>query len=206
MLNLFSKVYFYTKACWMKDEGYKIRDEYGVYYLTFAVVEWIDVFSRKIYIDIVLDSLKFCIEKKQLKLFAWCIMTNHIHLIVQSSKGDLSGTLRDFKKFTSSRIINAIEQNKEESRRNWMLWIFKKAGEKNSRNKDYQFWQQENHPVQLSTIPFTLEKLNYIHNNPVKAGIVEKPEDYLLSSGRDYFGMRGLLPIEHLTAAYTLKP
>jgi len=144
MLNLFSKVYFYTKACWMKDEGYKIRDEYGVYYLTFTVVEWIDVFSRKIYIDIVLDSLKFCIEKKQLKLFAWCIMTNHIHLIVQSSKGDLSGTLRDFKKFTSSRIINAIVENKEESRRNWMLWIFKKAGEKNSRNKDYQFWQQEN--------------------------------------------------------------
>ena len=190
----------------MKDEGYKIRDEYGVYYLTFSVVEWIDVFSRKIYTDIVLDSLKFCIEKKQLKLFAWCIMTNHIHLIVQSSKGDLSGTLRDFKKFTSSRIINAIEQNKEESRRNWMLWIFKKAGEKNSRNKDYQFWQQENHPVQLSTIPFTLEKLNYIHNNPVKGGIVEKPEDYLLSSARDYFGMRGLLPIEHLTAAYTLKP
>ena len=87
-----------------------------------------------------------------------------------NSKGDLSGTLRDFKKFTSSRIINAIVENKEESRRNWMLWIFKKAGEKNSRNKDYQFWQQENHPVQLSTIPFTLEKLNYIHNNPVKAG------------------------------------
>ena len=86
-----------------------------------------------------------------------------------------------------------------------MLWIFKKAGEKNSRNKDYQFWQQENHPVQLSTIPFTLAKLNYIHNNSVKAGIVEKPEDYLLSSGRDYFGMRGLLSIEHLTAAYTLK-
>ena len=189
----------------MKDEGYKIRDEFGVYYLTFAVVEWIDVFSRKIYADIVLDGLKFCIEKKQLKVFAWCIMTNHIHLILQSSKGDLSGTLRDFKKFTSSRIINAIVENKEESRRNWMLWIFKKAGEKNSRNKDYQFWQQENHPVQLSTIPFTLEKLNYIHNNSVKAGIVEKPEDYLLSSGRDYFGMRGLLPIEHLTAAYTLK-
>ena len=190
----------------MKDEDYKIRDEFGVYYLTFAVVEWIDVFSRKIYADIVLVSLKFCIEKKQLKVFAWCIMTNHIHLILQSSKGDLSGTLRDFKKFTSSRIIDAIEQNKEESRRNWMLWIFKKAGEKNSRNKDYQFWQQENHPVQLSTIPFTLEKLNYIHNNPVKAGIVEKPEDYLLSSARDYFGMKGLISIEHLTAAYTLKP
>ena len=77
---------------------------------------------------------------------------------------------------------------------------------KNSRNKDYQFWQQENHPVQLTTVSFTLEKLNYVHNNPVKAGIVEKPEDYLLSSARDYNSTKGLLPIEHLTAAYTLLP
>ena len=65
----------------MKDDGYKIRDEFGVYYLTFAVVEWVDVFSRKTYADIVLNSLKYCIENKQLKLFAWYIMTNHIHLI-----------------------------------------------------------------------------------------------------------------------------
>ena len=59
----------------MKDDGYKIRDEYGVYYITFAVVEWVDVFSRKIYVETVLDSLKFCIENKQLKIFAWCIMS-----------------------------------------------------------------------------------------------------------------------------------
>ena len=185
---------------------YKFLDQSKIYFVSFAVINWIDLFIRNQYKNIVLDSLSFCQQNKGLELFAWCIMTNHVHLIVQSSKGDLSGTLRDFKKFTSSRIINAIVENKEESRRNWMLWIFKKAGEKNSRNKDYQFWQQENHPVQLSTISFTLEKLNYIHNNPVKAGIVEKPEDYLLSSARDYFGMKGLLPIEHLTAAYTLKP
>ncbi len=102
----------------MKDEGYKIRDEFGVHYLTFAIVEWVDVFSRKIYADILLDSLKHCIEKKELKIFAWCIMTNHVHLITQSSKGDLSGTLRDFKKFTSLGIINAFKENKEESRRN----------------------------------------------------------------------------------------
>ena len=89
----------------MKDEGYKIRDEFGVYYLTFAVVEWIDVFSRKIYTDIVLDSLKFCMEKKQLKLFAWCIMTNHVHLILQSSKGDLSGTLRDLKNLLPQELL-----------------------------------------------------------------------------------------------------
>ena len=60
-----------------------------------------------------------------------------------------------------------------------MLWIFKKAGEKNSRNSNYRFWQQDNNAIWLERIAFSLEKSNYLHNNPVKAGIVEKPEDYL---------------------------
>ena len=86
-----------------------------------------------------------------------------------------------------------------------MLWIFKKAGENNTRNNNYQFWQQDNQPIQLETASFTLSKLTYIHNNPVKAGLVEKAEDYLLSSARDYYGGKGLLPIEHLSAAFTLR-
>ena len=87
-----------------------------------------------------------------------------------------------------------------------MLWIFKKAGEKNSRNNDYQFWRQDNHPVQLETITFTLDKLNYLHNIPVKAGLVEKAEDYLLSRAKDYyFGITGMLPVEHLSAASSVK-
>ncbi len=191
----------------MKDEGYKIRDQYAVHYITFAVVEWIDVFTRKAYSDIVLSSLKYCIDNKELKLHAWCIMSNHVHLICSSPAGNLSDILRDFKKFTSKAIIEAIEQSRNESRRNWMLWIFKKAGEKNSRNNHYQFWQQDNHPVWLESVAFTIEKLNYLHNNPVRAGIVEKAEEYMLSSARDYYyGKGGLLPIEHLTAAYVLRP
>ena len=87
-----------------------------------------------------------------------------------------------------------------------MLWIFRKAGEENSRNKEYQFWQQDNHAMQLETVEFTLDKLTYLHNNPVKAGIVDKAEEYLLSSARDYyFGKGGSLPIEHLTAAYVFR-
>ena len=133
-------------------------------------------------------------------------MSNHVHLIISGADGNLSDILRDFKKFTSKSIIAATETSKEESRRNWMLWIFKKAGEKNSRNSSYQFWRQDNHAIQLDTVPFTLDKLNYLHSNPVKAGIVDQPEEYLLSSARDYhFGEGGLLPIEHLTAAYTLR-
>lgn len=191
----------------MKDEGYKIRDQYAVHFITFAVIEWIDVFTRRTYADVILDSLRYCILNKDLKVHAWCIMSNHVHLIVSTPNGNLSDILRDFKKFTSKTIIDAIEANKEESRRNWMLWIFKKAGEKNSRNSQYQFWRQDNHPILLESVAFTLDKLNYLHNNPVKSGIVEKAEDYLFSSAKDYHsGGSGLLAIEHLTAAYTLRP
>ena len=189
----------------MQDEGYKIRDQFGVYFITFATVQWVDVFSRYCYVETVINSLMYCINRKGLKLHAWCIMSNHIHLIVSAEKGNLSDILRDFKKFTSQTILKQIENNKEESRRGWMLWIFKQAGTNNSRNNTYQFWQQDNQPIQLDTPDFTLTKLNYLHNNPIKAGLVEKPEDYLLSSARDYNGGKGLLPIEHLTAAYTLR-
>ncbi len=191
----------------MKDDGYKIRDQHAVHFITFAVVEWVDVFTRKAYANIVLESLRYCIHNKGLKVHAWCIMSNHVHLILSATDGNLSDILRDFKKFTSKSVIYAIETSKDESRKNWMLWIFKKAGEKNSRNLSYQFWRQDNHAIHLDTVPFTLDKLNYLHNNPVKAGLLERAEDYLLSSARDYYfgGGGGLIPIEHLTAAYTLR-
>ena len=137
----------------MPEGGYQIRNQFAVHFITFSVVEWIAVFTRKIYADLVVESLKFCQANKGLQIHAWCLMSNHIHLIVSTKEPNtLSDVLRNFKKFTSSNIINAIENNIRESRRNWMLWIFKKAGEKNKSNFIYQFWQQENHPVECSTI------------------------------------------------------
>ncbi|HWB25111.1 MAG TPA: transposase [Chitinophagaceae bacterium] len=189
----------------MKEDGYKIRDQHGVYFITFSVVQWVDVFTRRCYIDTLLNSLQYCIKNKGLRIHAWCLMSNHLHLILSAENGNLSGLLRDFKSFTAKEILQQIAGNKEESRKSWMLWLFKQAGSGNSRNENSQFWQQDNQPVQLQTVEFTLIKLNYLHNNPVKAGIVDKAENYLFSSARDYNGVTGLLPIEHLTAAYTLR-
>ena len=132
-------------------------------------------------------------------------MSNHVHLILSAKNGNLSDVLRDFKKYTSRKIVSEIETNSQESRKSWLLWIFKQAGANNSKNNEYQFWQQDNRPIQLDRIDFTLTKLEYIHFNPVKAGLVLSPEDYLLSSARDYNGTTGLLPIEHLTAAYSFR-
>src|SRR5688572_29408001 len=122
----------------MPEAGYKIRDQYAVHFITLAVIEWIDVFTRSNYSDIVVESLRFCQQNKGLNVHAWCLMSNHIHLIVSAKPpASLSGLIRDFKKFTSSQIIHAIEENEKESRKNWMLWIFRKAGERNERNERY---------------------------------------------------------------------
>lgn len=170
----------------MGEGGYKIRNQAAIHFITFAVVEWVDVFTRKDYRDIVLESIRFCQLEKGMLLHSWCIMSNHLHLIISAKNEDLSDVLRDFKKFTSKQIISAIEANKQESRREWMLRIFKEAGEKNSRNSEYQFWRQDNQPIELYSAAFIFQKMNYIHNNAVEAGIVEKAEDYLYSSARDY--------------------
>ena len=124
-------------------------------------------------------------------------MSNHVHLIISTTAPNkLSDVLRDFKKFTSNKIIDAISENSRESRKSWMLWIFKRAGEKNNRNKDYQFWQQGNHPVECDTNEILDSKIKYLHENPVRAGLVRYEQDYVYSSGIDYYTTeKGLLEI-----------
>ena len=150
--------------------AYSISDQSAVYFLTCTVVNWVDVFTRKDYADIVEDSLNFCIEKKGLIVYGYVIMSNHVHLLIQAKHNNRSDVLRDFKKFTSQRIINAIEANEKESRKRWMLWLFKQAEDKEIKQASYQFWQPDNHAVLCFSLPFTWQKLDYIHNNPVRAG------------------------------------
>jgi putative transposase len=178
---------------------YAIKDQNAAYYLTITIVGWVDIFTRKPYRDSVVESLKYCQKEKGLELYGFVIMSNHIHLIARASDGyALSDILRDLKKYTPKQIINTI-QNEPESRREWMPGIFGHAGKSNSNNKDYQVWKQDNHAVELYSNSFITEKLDYLHNNPVRAGIVEKPEDYLYSSARNYAELEGLLEIVRLT-------
>ena len=132
-------------------------------------------------------------------MFAWVIMSNHIHLIAKAKEGYLlQHIMRDLKKFTSKQIIKAIEESNIESRKNWMLAIFKRAGMYNSNNKNYQFWQQNNKPIELFSNAVIDQKLDYLHQNPVKAGIVDFAEDYRYSSARNYADKIGLIEMELL--------
>jgi REP element-mobilizing transposase RayT len=128
-------------------------------------------------------------------LYGYVIMSNHIHMVVQSGNGELSDLLRDFKKFTSKEILKTI-QEEPESRREWMLERFKLATDSHSRNKNYQFWQYGNHPEEIYSNKFMWSKLDYIHLNPVRAGIVEKASHYIYSSASNYVSDTGLLKIE----------
>jgi REP element-mobilizing transposase RayT len=181
--------------------GYTIKDQHAIHFVTFTVVQWADVFSRHLYSDIFLDSIRFCQETKNLKVHAWCIMSNHVHLICSSSEPNkLSDTIRDVKGYSSKQIIKAIQENEKESRKGWLLWLFSSAGEHNKRNKNYQFWQHTNHPIACSTTQILKSRMDYVHLNPVRANIVTKAEDYYYSSALDYYkgDHLGQLKIDYL--------
>lgn len=170
-----------------------------------TIVEWVDVFSRKEQRDIIINSLRHCIRTKGLNVYAYCIMTNHVHLIVNCNEPfQLKDTIRDFKKFTSKAIISEII-NGNESRRNWLLNIFEKEGAADPKNKTYKVWKTGNHAIELYSEKFTWEKVNYIHQNPVKASFVRNQEDWIYSSASNYVEAEIVLleEVECLTSKLT---
>ena len=176
--------------------SYKIGNQNALHYLTFATVNWIDVFTGKKYRDVLIDSLAYCRKEKGLELYGYVIMSNHVHLIARAKEGfELSNILRDFKKHTSKQIIKLI-QEEPESRKEWLLQVMSEHGKNNDKNKTYQLWRNDNHPIELHSNEVIKQKLDYIHNNPVEAGIVEKQEDYLYSSARNYQELTSVLEID----------
>ncbi len=140
-------------------------------------------------------------------VYGYVIMSNHIHAIIQSSNGLLSDLIRDFKKYTSKSIITSIKEETE-SRRGWMLERFSRTTDSHNRNKGYQFWRYGNHPEEIYSEKFMWTKLDYIHLNPVRAGLVEKASDYLYSSATNYVKGEGRIDVTVLDnpVVNVLKP
>jgi REP element-mobilizing transposase RayT len=165
---------------------YKFREAFGAYFISFSTVYWIDVFTRDIYFSCITASLDYCRKEKGMEIYGYCIMLSHVHLIFRSSFGDPSSLIRDFKGFTSRKMLKIIEENPQESRKEWLLWMFEKAGKSNSNVKQRQFWQQNNKPIEIWFLKVFEQKLNYIHQNPVLSGFVTDSVDYKFSSARNY--------------------
>jgi putative transposase len=171
---------------------YKILELEAPHFITCTIVGWLPVFTRKAYLDIITDSLTFCRQQKGLLIYAYVILDNHLHLVASSD--NLSQIIRDFKRHTAKEILAvAREENK--------LWLLKqfeflKGAHKNK--SQHQVWQEGFHPQAVTTEDMLIQKLEYIHYNPVKIGLVDRPEDWRYSSARNYHGQDGVLEIDLL--------
>jgi REP element-mobilizing transposase RayT len=155
----------------------------SLYFLTFTIVDWLDVFTRLEYKDWLARQIIYCQANKGLELYAYVIMTNHVHLVARMNEGlSMSDFLRDFKSFTAKGLTGLIADNITESRRDWMLAHFGQKGADNPLNKQWQFWQNGSHPTALYTREVIDQKINYIHQNPVRAGFVAEDHHYIYSS------------------------
>jgi putative transposase len=175
----------------------KAHTDQALYYMTCTVVGWIDIFTRESYRKIVLDSLEYCQKNKGLHLNAYVIMTNHIHLIgwIEAPRQTYE-VLRDFKRHTANKVLEAIQQEPE-SRREWLMHMFKYHGRGAANREIFQFWQVGYHPVELWSDEVIQQKLRYLHENPVRQGLVSQAEHWRPSSACNYHTeAKGLLDIE----------
>ena len=131
-------------------DAYQIKNQKGLYFLTLQVVGWADIFTRQFYRDIIIDSFVYCRKSKGLKVYSYVIMSNHVHCIV-SGENNLSDVVRDLKKFTSKEILKLLNENTQESRKEWLFMIFKYHAKFNKRVEKFQFWTHENHAVELTS-------------------------------------------------------
>lgn len=135
---------------------YKFHNKEGLYFVSFATVYWIDVFIREQYCLEIVESLDFCRKNKGMEIYAWCIMPSHGHLIFRAKNNNPGDLLRDFKTHTSKQIQKLLAENLQESRKEWMLWLMKRAGSKTAMyktaNSGNNIINQLNYGVQMSLI------------------------------------------------------
>ena len=177
------------------SDRYKILKGDAAYFVTFTITDWIRVLADDSYKMIVVDSIRYCQMHKGLTVYGYCIMPNHVHMIIQATdERSVSDILRDLKTFTSKAIIKKLESEKPDGYIK-ILDRFEEAGKSLKRIKKYKVWQDGNHAEWLYSNWFIKQKLNYIHNNPVKAGLCSEPWEYIFSSATNYSENDSLLEV-----------
>ncbi|MGE5106370.1 MAG: REP-associated tyrosine transposase [Sphingobacteriales bacterium] len=178
------------------------KETTGCYFITFNITDWVDVFIKPVYKQIVVHTLNHFIEHKDLEIYGWCLMSNHLHLIMKAGKNfSISEVEKEFKSFTTKKILEFI-YTEQETRRRWMMERFEKCNHPLGLLKKFQLWQNSSNPIYIDLRkPKALaEHIEYVHKNPVRDRIVTAAEDYLYSSARDYAGMTGLINVTILSS------
>ncbi len=171
------------------------EDENKPHFLTFTTIEWIDVFTKPEYFQLLSESLKYCQKELGLLVYGYVFMTNHIHSIIKAKQGyRLSGIVQSYKSFTTREIKKIIASDS----RKYIKGLINTSFYKKDKN-EFQIWQEYNYPEIITTEKFFQEKLNYIHNNPVKKEYVSNPQDWKYSSAGFYLnGDVSLMSIDEL--------
>jgi len=157
----------------------KFAIEYPQFY-TATILEWKHLLTNDKHKDIVIESLQFLVKEKRIVVNAFVIMSNHIHLIWQPMFGfTLTDIQSSFMKNTARQLKHSLSKNDT-----GMLAEFKV----NKYDRTYQIWKREPLTIELRTHEVFMQKLEYIHYNPVRAGLCINPEDYLYSSAKFYYG------------------
>ncbi len=168
----------------MSSGAYRITNPTGLYFITATIVDWVDIFTRQSYRDVIIENLNFYHQQRGLRTYGYVIMPNHCHFILQQPEGNLSFAIRDFKKMTARTIADML-QSEPESRREWLLHRLKWNAGRNTNTANHQVWIHSSHAEEIWSYKFFVQKLNYIHLNPVRAGLVELPEHWIYSSAYD---------------------
>jgi len=184
----------------MSNESH-IQGRHAGCFITFNTIDWVDVFIRPVYKQVIVHTLNHFIDQKGLVLHAWCLMTNHLHLLGQADQGYAFGEIeREFKSFTTTKVLEAID-TEPEARKDWMLKRFESVGSRLGLMKKYHVWQNANNSqyIDLRKTDSLIEHFSFIHENPVRDRFVDTASDYPYSSARDYMGMKGLVNVNKLT-------
>ncbi len=166
---------------------YRVHEREQAHFITSTVVGWLPVFTTSTGCDILVDSLLYCRIHKQLRIYAWVILDNHFHAIL--SAPDLTRVVADLKRHTARCLLEHLECHQCE----WLLEQFRRLRDPGKLESEHQVWQEGFHPQAMVSDEIMLQKLEYLHNNPVKRGLVSSPEYWSYSSAHEW--LPGAMPV-----------
>jgi REP element-mobilizing transposase RayT len=173
----------------MSRTRYRIYETEYPYFLTCTIVGWLPVFTRPEAANIVFESWRYLQEHEGFKLFGYVILENHLHLL--ASAPELASAMKSFKMYTARNIVDLLEQHSADV----LLRQLRAHKLRHKTKSEYQVWQEGSKPKQITGEAMMLQKLEYMHNNPVKRGYVADPLHWRYSSAQNYAGQRGLMEV-----------
>ncbi len=174
----------------MGRSRYKIYEPSYPHFVTCTVLNWIPLFTNKESVQIILDTLQYLQENDNLKIYAYVILENHLHLVVQSD--NIAKTMAKFKAHTARELIKLLVDRNVQTILE-QLRFYKKSHKK---DREYQVWQEGIQPKLIQSDSMMMTNINYAHNNPIKRGYVDNASHWRYSSARDYEGSCGLIEVE----------